>query len=98
MGVVRIRLLFRKPTDILMRTFDVPVRMKDYSRGRWQIDAHGYWRKQWRPAHNQEELGTIPAKNLQMVYRKYSPIYRIQLLEHVDYRALDKDGNCRHRS
>lgn len=58
-------LLFRKlPTDTSNAYADVPVTKdkKDYSRGRWQIDAHGYWRSSGDRLIAKEELGTIPVK------------------------------------
>ena len=89
-------LLFRKlPTDTSNAYADVPVTKdkKDYSRGRWQIDAHGYWRSSGDRLIAKEELGTIPVKNLQMVYRKYSRSTVYNYWEHVGLsETLDKDG------
>ncbi|WP_301860963.1 DNA methyltransferase [uncultured Megasphaera sp.] len=89
-------LLFRKlPSDTSNAYADVPVvkNKEDYSRGRWQIDAHGYWRSSGDRLMTKEELESIPVKNLQAAYRKYSRGTVYNYDEHVKLsEQLDKDG------
>ena len=89
-------LLFRKlPTDTSNAYADVPVvKSKDeYSRGRWQIDAHGFWRSGGDRLISKEELLNIPVKNLQKVYRQYSRGTVYDYDEHVKLaETLDKNG------
>lgn len=89
-------LLFRKlPTDTSNAYADVPVKKdkKDYTRGQWQIDAHGYWRSSGNRLISKDELEAIPVKNLQKVYRQYSRSHVYNYEEHVKLaNGLDKDG------
>lgn len=89
-------LLFRKlPTDTSNAYADVPVKKdkKDYTRGEWQIDAHGYWRSSGNRLISKDELEAIPVKNLQKVYRQYSRSHVYNYEEHVKLaNDLDKDG------
>lgn len=89
-------LLFRKlPTDTSNAYADEPVvKSKDeYSRGRWQIDAHGYWRTSGDRLIGKDELLNIPVKNLQKVYRKYSRETVYSYDEHIKLaEELDKCG------
>ena len=89
-------LLFRKlPTDTSNAYADVPVKKdkKDYTRGQWQIDAHGYWRSSGNRLISKDELEAIPVKNLQKVYRQYSRSHVYNYEEHVKLaNDLDKDG------
>ena len=73
-------LLFRKPQSDLTRGYaDVPVeKSKDsYTRGRWQIDAHAFWRSSGNRFMNPDELfglgpdqlaGRFPNWTLQSIY------------------------------
>lgn len=89
-------LLFRKlPTDTSNAYADVPVKKdkKDYTRGQWQIDAHGYWRSSGDRLITKEELKNVPVKNLQKVYRQYSRTHVYNYEEHIKLaNDLDKDG------
>lgn len=89
-------LLFRKlPTDTSNAYADVPVKKdkKDYTRGQWQIDAHGYWRSSGNRLISKDELEAIPVKNLQKVYRQFSRSHIYNYEEHVKLaNELDKDG------
>lgn len=89
-------LLLRKlPTDRSTAYADEPV-VKDkdeYTRGQWQLDAHGYWRSSGDRLVSKDELKQIDVKNLQKVYREYSrgTVYNYE--EHVKLaNELDKDG------
>lgn len=89
-------LLFRKlPTDTSNAYADVPVKKdkKDYTRGQWQIDAHGYWRSSGNRLISKDELEAIPVKDLQKVYRQFSRSHIYNYEEHVKLaNELDKDG------
>ena len=68
-------LLFRKlPTDRSRGYADDPVKKskEEYTRARWQIDAHAFWRSSGDRPFTREELEKIPTSKLQAVYRKFS--------------------------
>ena len=87
-------LLFRKlPSDTSTAYADTPVtKTKDeYTRGRWQIDAHAFWRTSGDRLITKEELLQMPISNLQAVYRKYSRESVYSYEEHVKLaEELDK--------
>lgn len=89
-------LLFRKlPTDHSTAYADTPVKKskEEYTRARWQIDAHGYWRSSGDRLISKEELKDISVDNLQAVYRKYSRESVYSYEEHVKLaEELDKNG------
>lgn len=79
-------LLFRKlPTDTSNAFADVKVskNKEEYTRGRWQIDAHGYWRSSGDCLITKEQVMNTPVKQLQAVYRKYSRTHIYNYEEHV---------------
>ena len=88
-------LLFRKlPTDTSKAYADDPVKKSktEYTRGRWQIDAHGYWRSSGDRPLTKEEVMSFPVSDLQRVYRKYSRESVYNYEEHVAMaEKLDKD-------
>ena len=68
-------LLFRKlPTDTTTAYADVPVKKtkEEYGRGRWQIDAHAYWRSNGNRLVTLQELKECPASDMQRLYAIYS--------------------------
>ena len=89
-------LLFRKlPTDTSRAYADEPVKKskEDYSRGRWQIDAHAYWRSSGDRLVSKEEIQALPVDKLQRIYRKYSQQNVYSYAEHVALaEKLDKDN------
>ena len=89
-------LLFRKlPTDTSRAYADEPVKKskEDYSRGRWQIDAHAYWRSSGDRLVSKEEIQALPVDKLQRVYRKYSQQNVYNYAEHVALaEKLDKQN------
>lgn len=89
-------LLFRKlPTDRSNAFADSPVlNPKDeYSRGQWQLDAHGYWRSSGDCLISKDELLKCDTSILQKVYREYSRTHTYNYEEHVKLaNELDKDG------
>ena len=88
-------LLFRKlPTDTSKAYADEPVKKEkeDYSRGRWQIDAHAYWRSSGDRLVSKEELKNIPVSRLQKVYNQFSKCNVYDFKEHIQLaEELDKE-------
>lgn len=90
-------LLFRKlPTDRSNAYADVPVTKskEDYTRARWQIDAHGFWRSSGDRLISRKELESVTDhKILQKVYHKYSKTHVYDYEGHVKLaEELDKKG------
>lgn len=89
-------LLFRKlPTDHSKGYADVRVSKskEDYTRARWQIDAHGFWRSSGDRPISRKDLLNVPVSKLQAAYRKYSRGTVYSYAEHVKLaEELDKDG------
>ena len=88
-------LLFRKlPTDRSTAYADTPVtKSKDeYTRGQWQLDAHGYWRSSGDRLVTKAEVEQADVKNLQRIYREYSRSHVYNYEEHVALaNKLDKE-------
>lgn len=90
-------LLFRKlPTDRSNAYADVPVTKSkdDYTRARWQIDAHGFWRSSGDRLISRKELeSATDHKILQKVYHQYSKTHIYDYEQHVKLaEELDKKG------
>ena len=80
-------LLFRKlPTDTSKAYADEKVTKtkEEYSRGRWQIDAHAYWRSSGDRLITKKELLQTPTSDLQRVYTKYSRDTVYNYKEHIE--------------
>ena len=90
-------LLFRKlPSDTSKAYADEPVRKtkEDYTRARWQIDAHAFWRSSGDRLPTKEEVMSAPVSRLQSVYRKYSRGTVYSYEDHVALaEKLDAEGN-----
>jgi DNA modification methylase len=74
-GMPEYLLLFRKPpTDASNGYADVPVvkSKQEYTRGRWQFDAHGFARSSGNRLLTAEELGPLPMKQIFRLYRDHS--------------------------
>jgi len=68
-------LLFRKPqTDRTRGYADVQVKKSkdEYSRARWQVDAHAFWRSSGNRALTAEEMAGYGPDNLAKVFTEYS--------------------------
>lgn len=68
-------LLFRKlPTDKSTAYADIPVQKdkKDYSRGKWQLDAHGYWRSSGDRLITVDDLDGLDLGAIQKKYKAFS--------------------------
>lgn len=79
-------LLFRKlPSNTGKAYADTPVKKskQEYSRGRWQLDAHAYWRSSGDRLVTKEELETLSVKKLQQLYTQYSRQHVYSYEEHV---------------
>ena len=89
-------LLFRKlPTDTTRAYADEPVTKdkKDYTRGRWQIDAHAFWRSSGNRLLTKDEVMAMQVSDLQAVYQKYSRDSIYSYEEHVEMaEKLDEGG------
>jgi len=79
-------LLFRKlPSDTTKAYADIPVTKSksDYTRARWQIDAHALWRSSGDRFVALDELRKTPVSDLQARYREYSRNNVYDYSEHV---------------
>lgn len=68
-------LLFRKPqTDRSRGYADMPVRKSkaDYTRARWQVDAHAFWRSSGNRQLTAEELASLGPDKLAKAFTDYS--------------------------
>jgi DNA modification methylase len=88
-------LLFRKlPTDTSRAYADEPVKKTkdEYTRGRWQLDAHAYWRSSGNRLVTKSEMMSAPVDKLQRVYSQFSKTNVYNYAEHVALaEKLDKD-------
>jgi DNA modification methylase len=79
-------LLFRKPqTDRSRGYADIPV-VKDkaeYSRSRWQVDAHALWRSNGERAVTAEEVANADPVRAKELYTKYDATHPYNYEEHV---------------
>jgi len=68
-------LLFHKPQTNRAKGYaDVPV-VKDkavYTRARWQVDAHAFWRSSGDRALTSDELATLPADQMSRLFTEQS--------------------------
>jgi len=83
-GMPEYLLLFRKPPTSTEKSYaDEPVvKSKDkYTRGRWQIDAHGFARSNGNRFMTPEELAKLPHEQMFKAYREFS-LHNIYDFEH----------------
>jgi len=84
-------LLFRKPQSDRSRGYaDVPVTKSkaEYTRARWQVDAHAFWRSNGNRPLRAEDLLNLGPDQLATLYTRYS-------LEHIyDYEHHIKIGEA----
>jgi DNA modification methylase/O6-methylguanine-DNA--protein-cysteine methyltransferase len=89
-------LLFRKlPTDRSDSYADTPVAKskEDYTRARWQFDAHAFWRSSGDRFLSPEECAEIPMDALRKAWLKYSRSKVYDFGEHVRIASeLEKRG------
>ena len=74
-GMPEYLLIFRKPaTDKTNAYADIPVikSKSDYTRAKWQMDAHGFTRSSGNRCIKPEELAKLDHKNIFQEYKRYS--------------------------
>lgn len=89
-------LLFRKlPTNRGKAYADTPVTKskEEYTRARWQLDAHGFWRSSGDRPVSKKEILAMPTGKIQTLYREASRKTVYSYSDHVSLaEELDKDG------
>ena len=89
-------LLFRKlPTDTSKAYADTPVKKskEEYTRAKWQIDAHAYWKSSGDRLVTKDEISRTPITKMQKVYSQYCKNNVYDYKEHVELaEKLDKEG------
>lgn len=99
-GMPEYLLLFRKPpTDQTNGYADVPVvkDKADYTRSRWQIDAHGFARSSGDRRLTPEELKSLPHDAIFKLHRKFSLETVYDFEGHVGMsESMEACGVCGH--
>ena len=89
-------LIFRKlPSDLSDSYADTPVAKskEDYSRARWQFDAHSMWRSSGDRFLSPEEIGALPMDQLREAWHAYSRRKVYDFGEHVSIaEEMEKRG------
>lgn len=83
-GMPEYLLLFRKPPTSTEKSYaDEPVvkSKEKYTRGRWQIDAHGFARSNGNRFMTPEELAKLPHEQMFKAYREFS-LHNLYDFEH----------------
>lgn len=99
-GMPEYLLLFRKPpTDSSKGYADVPV-VKDkteYSRSRWQVDAHGFARSSGNRLLTRDEIRGMPHERIYKRFREMSLAYVYDFEHHVGLgEELEVCAHCGH--
>lgn len=84
-------LLFRKlPSDTSTAYADVPVTKtkREYTRARWQLDAHGFWRSSGNRILSAAEIKALDISAVQRNYREYS---RATIYDYSDHVTCTED-------
>lgn len=96
-GMPEYVLLFRKPPSDPSRGFaDIPVAKskEEYTRGRWQLDAHGFWRSNGNRLLDPQEFATMHKKDIFRAFREWSQTTEydheaaVRLAEFLDQRGV----------
>ena len=89
--------IFRKPqTDRTKGYADEPIRKdkSEYSRSRWQVDAHAFWRSSGDRLLNPDEILGYPSEKIFKVFQEFSANNVYDYENHVAIgEALDKKNN-----
>lgn len=95
-GLPEYLLLFRKPpTSIATSRADEPVTKskEDYTRGRWQVDAHALWRSNGNRHLTPQELSRLNPQDLAAIYQQEQLAAPYDHERHVALcEALDRKG------
>lgn len=95
-GMPEYLLLFRKPPTSTDKSYaDEPVvKSKErYTRSRWQIDAHAFWRSSGNRLLRPEELRDLPHADIFKIFRDYSMSRVYDFEHHVKLgEGLEQDG------
>lgn len=86
-GLPEYVLLFRKPPTSLDNSYsDVPVvkTKDDYSKAKWQLDAHAYWRSSGDRFLSLEELRKMNVKSIVAKWKKVNSSEIYDFIKHVD--------------
>lgn len=84
-------LLFRKlPTDTSTAYADVPVTKSksEYTRARWQTDAHAFWRSSGNRMVTAEELAELPTEQLSRIFTE-STLHKVY--DHEEHVSIGED-------
>jgi DNA modification methylase len=99
-GMPEYLLLFRKPpTDTSNGYADNPVikSKQDYSRSRWQIDAHGFMRSSGNRLLSAEDLQNIPHERIFKFFREHSLNQVYDYEHHIALsESLESCRQCEH--
>lgn len=95
-GSPEILLIFRKPpSDISNAYADVPVfkNKSDYTRARWQLDAHAYWKSNGNRLFDPEELRGMDLPTVYEAWGIYDTTHPYDYEKHVELcESLDSFG------
>ena len=99
-GMPEYLLLFRKPpTDRSKGYADEPVvkSKADYSRSRWQVDAHGFARSSGNRLLTVEDLHEVPHQRIFRLFRQFSREHVYDFEHHVKLsESLETCQECKH--
>jgi DNA modification methylase len=99
-GMSEYLLIFRKPqTDNSKAYADLPVvkSKNNYSRSRWQIDAHGFTRSSGNRLLASEDFKDVPHSTIFKLFRKFSRDNVYDFEKHVRLcESLETCTTCRH--
>ena len=99
-GMPEYLLLFRKPpTDSSKGYADIPVvkDKREYSRSRWQVDAHGFARSDGNRLLTREEIRGMPHERIFKRFREMSQNYVYDFEQHVGLgEELEVCAHCGH--
>jgi DNA modification methylase len=99
-GMPEYLLLFRKPpTDRSNGYADVPVvkSKENYSRSRWQIDAHGFGRSSGNRLLSPADLDNVPHERILKMFREWSLNHPYDYEQHVKLsESLETCKECDH--
>jgi DNA modification methylase len=84
-------LLFRKlPTDTSNAYADIPVvkSKKEYSRARWQIDAHAHWKSSGDTLLTRNDLAYMDLSKIRRLFRKFDSEHIYDYEAHVQFAEM----------